>query len=103
MKKSFSNMFNPDVMLQKMMSTFIYLTEKKSQIESNEWKPGQPLKILFAGYAGARNTGGDVRVEEMIRQVRHILGDEHIDLSILTIDKNLTQNYFEKVSHVKLP
>lgn len=103
MKKSFSNMFNPDVMLQKMMSTFIYLTEKKSQIESNEWKPGQPLKILFAGYAGARNTGGDVRVEEMIRQVRHILGDEHIDLSILTIDKNLTQNYFEKVSQVKLP
>lgn len=98
-----SNFFNPDVMLQKMMSSFIYLTEKKAQIEMNDWKPGQPLKILFAGYAGARNTGGDVRVEEMIRQVRHILGDENINLSILTIDKNLTQNYFEKVNQVKLP
>jgi hypothetical protein len=57
----------------------------------------QLLKILFAGYAGARNTGGDVRVEEMIRQVRHILGDDNIDLSILTIDQQLTNNYFEKV------
>ena len=69
----FSNMLNPDVMLQKLMGAFIYLTEKKAQMEVNEWKPGEPLKILFAGYAGARNTGGDVRVEEMIRQVRHIL------------------------------
>lgn len=101
--KTWNNFLNPDVMLQKMMAAFIYLTKKKAQIEPNEWKPGQKLKILFAGYAGARNTGGDVRVEEMIRQVRHILGDENIDLSILTIDQNLTKNYFEKVSQVRMP
>ena len=33
---------------------------------------GQKLKLLFAGYNGTRNTGSDVRVEEMIRQIRHI-------------------------------
>lgn len=97
------NLFNPDVMLQRLMSMFIYFTKKKAQVQPNEWKPGQPLKILFAGYAGARNTGGDVRVEEMIRQVRHILGDENIDLSILTIDQELTRNYFEKVRQVRMP
>lgn len=98
-----SSIFNLDVALQKLMDGFIYLTKKKSQIHSNQWKPGEPLKILFAGYAGARNTGGDVRVEEMIRQIRHILGDENTDLSILTIDSQLTQNYFEKVNQVTLP
>ncbi|MEZ4846450.1 MAG: polysaccharide pyruvyl transferase family protein [Bdellovibrionota bacterium] len=97
------NFFNPDVMLQKMMGMFIYFTKKKAQVQSSDWQPGQPLKILFAGYAGARNTGGDVRVEEMIRQVRHILGDENIDLSILTIDQQLTRNYFEKVRQVRMP
>jgi hypothetical protein len=29
------------------------------------WQPGEKLKLLFAGYNGTRNTGSDVRVEEM--------------------------------------
>ena len=33
------------------------------------WKPGEKLKLLFAGYNGTRNTGSDVRVEEMLRQI----------------------------------
>ena len=36
------------------------------------WQPGQKLKLLFAGYNGTRNTGSDVRVEEMLRHdARH--------------------------------
>jgi len=35
------------------------------------WTPGEKLKLLFAGYNGTRNTGSDVRVQEMLRQVRH--------------------------------
>ena len=42
----------------------------------NAWQPGEKLKLLFAGYNGTRNTGSDVRVEEMLRQFRHILGAE---------------------------
>jgi hypothetical protein len=38
------------------------------------WQPGEKLKLLFAGYNGTRNTGSDVRVEEMLRQIRRILG-----------------------------
>ena len=38
------------------------------------WQPGEKLKLLFAGYNGTRNMGSDVRVEEMLRQIRHILG-----------------------------
>ncbi len=40
------------------------------------WQPGEKLKLLFAGYNGTRNMGSDVRVEEMLRQMRHILGAE---------------------------
>jgi polysaccharide pyruvyl transferase WcaK-like protein len=68
-----------------------------------QWAPGQPLKLLLAGYAGSRNTGADVRVEEMIRQFRHLLGDDWIDLSILTIDERATRGYFRTVKQVPFP
>jgi len=44
------------------------------------WQPGERLKLLFAGYNGTRNTGSDVRVEEMLRQVRRVLGAENVAL-----------------------
>ena len=67
------------------------------------WVPGSPLKLLFAGYNGNRNTGADVRVEEMIRQVRRVLGDEHINLSVLSHHLELSKGYFPTVRQVKLP
>ena len=45
------------------------------------WQPGEPLKLLFAGYNGTRNTGSDVRVEEMLRQVRRVLGADRTSRS----------------------
>ena len=48
------------------------------------WSPGEKLKLLFAGYNGTRNTGSDVRVQEMLRQVRHVLGAQHVDFSVMT-------------------
>jgi len=50
------------------------------------WQPGEKLKLLFAGYNGTRNTGSDVRVEEMLRQIRRILGPENVDLSMMTFN-----------------
>jgi hypothetical protein len=43
------------------------------------WKPGEKLKLLFAGYNGTRNTGSDVRPEETLRQLRHILGADKVN------------------------
>jgi polysaccharide pyruvyl transferase WcaK-like protein len=68
-----------------------------------KYKPGAPLKLFFAGYSGTRNTGADVRVEEMIRQVRHVLGDDDIELTISTVDPKLTAGYFRTVKQVELP
>ncbi|PHV09749.1 polysaccharide pyruvyl transferase family protein [Chitinimonas sp. BJB300] len=45
--------------------------------------PGEPLKLLFVGYAGGGNTGADIRVAEMIRQVRAILGRENVRIGLV--------------------
>jgi len=67
------------------------------------FQPGAPLKLLLAGYSGTRNTGADVRVEEMIRQLRVVLGGDAVELSLLTIDPALSAGYFRGVRQVLLP
>jgi polysaccharide pyruvyl transferase WcaK-like protein len=67
------------------------------------WTPGEKLRLLFAGYNGTRNTGSDVRVQEMIRQVRHVLGAENVDFSVMTQNFDRTRGYFEGTRQVHLP
>ena len=67
------------------------------------WQPGEKLKLLFAGYNGTRNMGSDVRVEEMLRQLRHILGAERVAFSVMTQVPKFSQGYFEKTAQVHLP
>ena len=67
------------------------------------WQPGEKLKLLFAGYNGTRNPGSDVRVNEMLRQIRHVLGAENVDLSVMTQNFDRTKGYFEGTKQVFLP
>jgi polysaccharide pyruvyl transferase WcaK-like protein len=67
------------------------------------WTPREKLKILFAGYNGTRNTGSDVRVQEILRQVRHVLGAERVDCSVMTQNFDRTKGYFEGARQVHLP
>ena len=93
-----------DFALGMWVSGLIELSKLRWMLGAGEaWQPGTPLKLLFAGYNGNRNTGADVRVEEMIRQVRRILGDEHLDLSVLSHNLALSGGYFDRTRQVKLP
>jgi polysaccharide pyruvyl transferase WcaK-like protein len=67
------------------------------------WQPGDKLKLLFAGYNGTRNMGSDVRVEEMIRQIRHILGSERVDFSVMSQNFEFSKGYFDGTTQVHLP
>ena len=58
------------------------------------WSRGEPLRLLFAGYNGTRNTGSDVRVQEMLRQVRHVLGAENVDFSVMSQNFELHPRLF---------
>jgi polysaccharide pyruvyl transferase WcaK-like protein len=67
------------------------------------WTPGEKLKLLFATYNGARNTGADVRVQETLRQARHVLGARNVDFSVMTQNFDRTRGYFEGTRQVYLP
>jgi polysaccharide pyruvyl transferase WcaK-like protein len=67
------------------------------------WQRGEKLKLLFAGYNGTRNTGSDVRVQEMLRQVRRVLGTENVDFSVMTQSFERSRGYFEGSRQVHLP
>ena len=67
------------------------------------WRRGEKLQLLFAGYNGTRNTGSDVRVQEMIRQIRHVLGPDNVDFSVMSQDFERTKGYFEGTRQVHLP
>jgi polysaccharide pyruvyl transferase WcaK-like protein len=68
-----------------------------------DWKRGEKLRLLFAGYNGTRNTGSDVRVNEMLHQIRHVLGANNVDFSVMTQDFGRTKGYFEGTRQVHLP
>lgn len=96
---------DPDRALMGVTSSFIEAVAVKRALEVDQerWAPGKPLKILFAGYVGTRNTGADVRVEEMIRQIRHVVGDDDLELTIMTVNEELSNGYFQTVRQVELP
>lgn len=93
-----------DLVLEVWVSALVELSKLQWMLgEGRRWQPGEKLKLLFAGYNGTRNTGADVRVEEMLRQIRRILGDERIDLSVMSQNFELTKGYFAGTQQVKLP
>ncbi len=93
-----------DFLLASWVSGLIELSKIRWMLGIGEpWTAGTPLKLLFAGYNGNRNTGADVRVEEMIRQIRHILGTEHLNLSVFSHNLEWSRGYFQGVRQIKLP
>jgi polysaccharide pyruvyl transferase WcaK-like protein len=67
------------------------------------WQPGEKLKLLFAGYNGTRNMGSDVRVEEMLRQLRRVLGEDRVEFSVMSQNFEFSKGYFEGTQQVHLP
>lgn len=93
-----------DLLLQGWVSGLIELNKLEWMLGAGKpWQPGEKLKLLFAGYNGTRNTGSDIRVEEILRQVRRILGPGNIALSVMTQNFDLTRGYFGDARQVHLP
>ena len=93
-----------DLVLEAWVSGLIELSKLTWMLGAGRpWRPGEKLRLLFAGYNGTRNTGSDVRVEEMLRQVRHILGDDKVALSVMTQNFDFTRGYFGSARQVRLP
>jgi polysaccharide pyruvyl transferase WcaK-like protein len=92
-----------DLVLEAWMAGLIETSKLRYVFGAGDrWKPGRPLKLLFVGYNGARNTGSDVRVDGMVSQIRHVLGARNVELSVVTQDFGLTKGYFGDAKQVKL-
>lgn len=93
-----------DFLLVAWVSALIEITRFRWMFGlGRRWTPEQKLKLLFAGYNGTRNTGSDVRVQEMLRQVRHVLGPQNVDFSVMTQSFDRTRGYFDGTRQVHLP
>ena len=93
-----------DFVLEAWVSSLIEISRLQWMFGGGQpWRPGEKLRLLFAGYNGTRNTGSDVRVEEMLRQVRRVLGAENVALSVMTQNFDRTRGYFGDARQVHLP
>jgi polysaccharide pyruvyl transferase WcaK-like protein len=93
-----------DAILEAWVSANIERAKARWMLGGNKpWQPGEQLKLLFAGYNGTRNMGSDVRVEEMLRQIRHILGAERVAFSVMSQNFEFSKGYFEGTKQVHLP
>src|ERR1700687_4454369 len=93
-----------DILLVAWVSALIEITRLGWMLGLGErWTPGEKLRLLFAGYNGNRNTGSDLRVQETLRQIRHVLGAGNVDFSVMTQNFDLTRGYFEGTRQVHLP
>src|SRR5579862_2202881 len=93
-----------DAVLEAWVAALIERTKLAWMLGAGKkWQPGEQLKLLFAGYNGTRNTGSDVRVEEMLRQVRRVLGEKNVELTVMTQNFERTRGYFGEAQQVHLP
>jgi polysaccharide pyruvyl transferase WcaK-like protein len=93
-----------DFVLEAWVSSLIEISKMGWMLgRGTSWRPGEKLKLLFAGYNGTRNMGSDTRVEEMLRQIRHILGAENVACTVMSQNFKFSQEYFEGTKQVHLP
>jgi polysaccharide pyruvyl transferase WcaK-like protein len=93
-----------DFILEAWVSANIERAKARWMLGGNKrWQPTEKLKLLFAGYNGTRNMGSDVRVEEMLRQIRHILGAGRVEFSVMSQNFEFSKGYFEATKQVHLP
>lgn len=60
-----------------------------------QWKKGEPVRLLLAGYNGARNTGSDVRAAEIARQAREVFGRGGAEITVMALDVPSLEGYFD--------
>jgi polysaccharide pyruvyl transferase WcaK-like protein len=93
-----------DLVLQAWTSSLIEISGALWKLGAGRsWQPGEKLKLLLAGYNGTRNTGSDVRVEEILRQISRVLGEKNLDLSVMSQNLDWSRGYFGDARQVFLP
>ncbi len=85
------------------LSRFAPVFSKMGLVEYRSFKDRKgdhKLHILLAGYNGAGNTGSDIRVAEIRKQLEERLGTDQIEISVMTLDEEAIRCYFDDDVHL---
>ena len=97
-------MFDMDLVFELWVAALIELNKLEWMLGAGRyWQPGTKLKLLLASYNGTRNTGSDVRVQEIVRQICRILRSENVELSVMSQNFEYSRGYFGNARQVHLP
>lgn len=90
-------------MIRQMRRMIDGAAKKRGQRPASQMRLSKPgkLNLLFAGYTGANNMGADVRVEEMLRQFRHLFGDERFQGTVFSFGKPRWDGYFQGAERLR--
>jgi polysaccharide pyruvyl transferase WcaK-like protein len=104
-RRELEDAVDPDRALLAVLSGLIEATAIRRALSpgGGAWRAGEPLRLFLAGYVGCRNTGADVRVAELVRQLRWIFGDGALELTLPTSDAALSEGYFPGARQIPLP
>ncbi|WP_413206102.1 polysaccharide pyruvyl transferase family protein [Rhodospirillum sp. A1_3_36] len=97
MEREFFASEDPDHMACTHMASLVHARRLQAPTPIR-WQPGQKLKILLITYSGAGNIGADIRVSEIVRQLRSLYGEDHLELSLLSPDRRADQELFPNVA-----
>lgn len=79
------------------LSRWVPVLSRLGIVTYDRWQPECPrqkLKILLVGYNGARNTGADARVVALVEQLLSEFGENHVSLTVMTLDARQVEGYF---------
>jgi polysaccharide pyruvyl transferase WcaK-like protein len=88
----------------------VFIAQLRDLIAARRHRPrppparGRPLRFLLVGYSGGGNTGADVRVGEIIRQIDTMFGREQVELGLTLVGDAVPDAIFagaaqERIAH----
>ncbi len=98
MMKAYVESTDPDETLRCQLEDVLRL-EKTAVRNENQAEGQLPMNIFLCGYAGAGNTGADIRVHEILRQFRHFWG-ENANFRLLAHDQKLC-GFFNEMAEIR--
>lgn len=85
---------NPDATLIAHLGAAVTTTQRTPRLAK---QPGEPLRLLLAGYLGAGNVGSEMRSNEIVRQVRHLLGEQPVEVTALAVSERLPDDVLQDI------
>lgn len=84
--------------MERILCALIYLITALSGFSGKQekWGPGRKLELLLVGYNGARNTGSDVCVAAIGRQVKALFAADKVQLTVMRLDAKSLAGYFDE-------